>query len=458
MMMSVGGIGGIKAVVWRLLFVFSFFVIFCTRGGTSFHSRPSQHLFYRGNKIFQTISTEVLAETTSRQAQVLSFIEPSTNTTVILVGAMHYNPRSIELAKSTIEEYAEKDELGSVIIESCAIRWRKTIDLLSPSNPSTNPNILQTLQKQWRLFAKQKLFYNEMYAAEETAKRYNIPVILGDQLINETSASIGNGFKRTLKDLIQPFQGWERIKQDLQNTYPIAMPSGEGYLGIEDYLNLQLLISTPVTLFRYPLSIALRAPLLLIPIFISALIGVLPNYLPTLDILTPFIESRVVTESTSIVEPVINVIAFSVGSVVLPLLEFVLLARVFLISILAERNVVLAENILQQCQMIANKNQDRRLSTTSTMQALNILNMDMLKRFLPEQLKSLFPENQIRDNNNNNGASERISEDPAAPRKVVVAVLGMAHCNGIKKLLTSSMVQAPTTTPSIVNFDQIIAQ
>jgi hypothetical protein len=34
----------------------------------------------------------------------------------------------------------------------------------------------------------------------------------------------------------------------------------------------------------------------------------------------------------------------------------------------------------------------------------------------------------------------------------------MAHCNGIKKLLTSSMVQAPMTPPSIVNFDQIIAQ
>ena len=41
-------------------------------------------------------------------AQLLEFEEPQTGVKVVLVGAMHYNPASIELAKETISRLGEE--------------------------------------------------------------------------------------------------------------------------------------------------------------------------------------------------------------------------------------------------------------------------------------------------------------------------------------------------------------
>ena len=66
-------------------------------------------------------------------------------------------------------------------------------------------------------------------------------------------------------------------------------------------------------------------------------------------------------------------------------LETSIFARVFLISLLAERNNILAANILSECQRIARTRKDK--------------------------------------------------EGEISP-KVVVAILGMAHCNGILSILS----------------------
>merc|ERR1719273_1270924 len=87
-------------------------------------------------------------------SQVLKFKEPTTNVTVILIGAMHYNPASIELVRDTIETLGQENKLGSVIIESCDIRWNDT-------SSSSTPSESEVAQKEF----KKKFLQNEMRVA-----------------------------------------------------------------------------------------------------------------------------------------------------------------------------------------------------------------------------------------------------------------------------------------------------
>ena len=47
-------------------------------------------------------------------AQVLDFVEPKSGVPVKLVGAMHYNPASIEVAINEINKLHEDGKLGSI--------------------------------------------------------------------------------------------------------------------------------------------------------------------------------------------------------------------------------------------------------------------------------------------------------------------------------------------------------
>ena len=61
-----------------------------------------------------------------RDRQSLSFKDSATGVDVTLVGTMHYNPVSIELASSTVTRLREADALHAVVLESCPSRWKKT--------------------------------------------------------------------------------------------------------------------------------------------------------------------------------------------------------------------------------------------------------------------------------------------------------------------------------------------
>jgi hypothetical protein len=96
-----------------------------------------------------------------------------------------------------------------------------------------------------------------------------------------------------------------------------------------------------------------------------------------------------------------DVLASSLAVVV----ETALLSRVFLVALLAERNDVIAENILAECRRIADE--DREL-----------------------ELKERSKNGGVR----NKRGSSTTTEVPRRSR-AVVAVLGMAHCNGVQKII-----------------------
>eukprot|EP00597_Dinobryon_sp_UTEXLB2267_P003697 CAMPEP_0170059004 /NCGR_PEP_ID=MMETSP0019_2-20121128/1427_1 /TAXON_ID=98059 /ORGANISM="Dinobryon sp., Strain UTEXLB2267" /LENGTH=346 /DNA_ID=CAMNT_0010264111 /DNA_START=126 /DNA_END=1166 /DNA_ORIENTATION=- len=331
--------------------------------------------------------------------QLLKFTEPLTGVPVILIGAMHYNPASIALTRSVLQDLGDQKRLGSVIIESCDIRWNKTASMNSQS-PFMND-----------------LLQNEMQAAREEATKFNVPVILGDQLINITTARIKESFRATVFDILSPLFGWNRIVSDISNAfeqsfYPprdVSFPlsssqsipvntavtsstnlktsptsiSSKEYLGVSDFLEPSLLAALPVSLVRYPLAIALKAPVAFFGLTLA--LGAASSYA---DILSVFTNEG--TETTNLIAATSSSTSSSLvllqdilSSSLSILLEFAVLGRVFLVTILAERNVVLADSIRLQCE-------------------------------------------QVKKNQNGNN------------KPVVVAVLGMAHCNGIKRLMTTA--------------------
>jgi hypothetical protein len=149
---------------------------------------------------------------------------------------MHYNPASIQLAKETIESLGEANQLGSVVVEACDVRWNKTAELYAE-----------------KPFLK-KILNNETRTACETALAFNRPVVLGDQKINVTVDALKASFKQTIQDLLTPPTGWKRFIEEVQVSWEDTVPfGGDGYLSAFAFLHPRLLLVLPVSLVKYPL-------------------------------------------------------------------------------------------------------------------------------------------------------------------------------------------------------------
>lgn len=374
----------------------------------------------------------------SSTPQLLEFQEPKTNTTVILVGSMHYNPTSMNLAKTTIDKLGQENRLGSVLIESCDIRWEKTTEMY----------------KQRPIL--KKFLNSEMRLAADTALSYDRPVVLGDQRINITSDSLKSSFMETLSDLTTPLSGWQRFVRELKQSYDETLPMGGGggggggdsddkdykYISASDFLDPKLLLAMPVSMVKYPIAFLLRDPIA--TSIVLTLIAALTNVEDT------FAAEQVMdgTESTWSI----------VGSICFSILETLFFARVFLKPMLAERNVIIAQNILRQCEIYSkegnNSQQNNYRSidgTTSTSKNngfFNFLNIDKINPFGTKSSNS----NDSRNDNLEEVIYTSDSPKSTNPRVVqgttenngeivVVAVLGMAHCNGVMKLLKDQNIE-----------------
>ncbi|KAL7522014.1 hypothetical protein ACHAWX_006706 [Stephanocyclus meneghinianus] len=303
------------------------------------------------------------------RSQILEFIEPTTGVPVKLIGAMHYNPASIKLTTDVINALHAEDKLGSIIIESCDLRWNATLE---------NDLVRTALQ-------------SEMRAAHDLGLLYQRPVVLGDQRINVTIDRLTEGAKEAIMDLFQPVGGWRRLFQNINEARKEAVPVGDKYLGVKSFFDPDLLFAAPVSLVKYPLSYMVKSPF--VGIIVLSLIILLGG--------SEASDASVFLEPTSTSDLLVS--AF------VSFLETVVFARIFLKELLAERNDVLAKNILEQC-----KNYQTGKSNGWT----------------------IFQST----NDKSNGAVYARDSVAGKPEKgkTVVAVLGLAHCNGIKKILTDN--------------------
>lgn len=294
---------------------------------------------------------------------------------VKLIGAMHYNPASIKLATDTINELAAEGKLGSIIIESCDIRWNATLE---------SELVRKVLQ-------------SEMKAAHDLGLEYQRPVVLGDQRINITVDALKSGAKEAVGDLLTPWNGgWGRLIDSISSAQKEALPGGAGFLGPESIFDLKLLAAAPVSFIKYPLSYMVRSPVLAVVLTALLVLGG-PDSSDALSL----IDRDATTTET-------------IASLLFSGLETVIFARIFLKELLADRNEILATNILEQC-----RNYEAVSSTSGNW------------------LENLFQTESNGDKSTGaTYAPGSMVGTPEGGGKTVVAVLGLAHCNGIKNILS----------------------
>ena len=268
---------------------------------------------------------------TSGESQIIRLVEKASGRGVVLIGTMHYNPASISLSQEVVSRLASQNQLSAVLVESCEARWNRTLK----SQPQG------TLLR--------SLLDNEMQAASESALAFNVPTLLGDQSINQTNARMKETFRESLSDLTSLQFG--RLLGDLDRARKVVLSpkmvdGSVRLLGPADLLSPSLVLGTPVSLVRYPLAIALKAP-----VFGALLVGSVAATLVGADS-TPSVGAMMVSagdwslgDGAVWVERLVDV----TQTLATVLLEVALVGRTFLVCLLEERNVVLADNIRRAC-------------------------------------------------------------------------------------------------------------
>ena len=180
----------------------------------------------------------------SARGAVLSLYDEKSRSKIVLVGSMHFNPRSINLARQVVEEEANSGRLRAVAVESCPTRWNATLE----AQPAGS--FLRSLCD------------NEMQSAAEAGQAAGVhELALVDQTIEDTGKRVAQLFALTLVELVTPWQGgWNRIYDDFKSA--LEQVGGEG-LGPDALLDPRLLLGIPLSLVRYPLSLGLKSPVLL---------------------------------------------------------------------------------------------------------------------------------------------------------------------------------------------------
>ena len=246
---------------------------------------------------------------TPRMSCVLRCRDRATQTNVVLVGTMHGNPVSIELARSTVCEAAERGALSSVLLEACPTRWERTL--------ATKPK--GSLMR--------RLFDDEMQAAAEAAESYGVAMELVDQPVETTVPRLRSLLLLTLRQLLTPWSGgWVRIAEDYRRGLARLQSDDDVGIGLADLLDDGVVRNTPLTLLRSPVVLALIAATSLLVAAVGwpdeATMVALVDDLPT-----------VVTQALGIA-----------------LLLLLLLGRASLVGLMEERDAVLVHNIRRACQ------------------------------------------------------------------------------------------------------------
>lgn len=282
---------------------------------------------------------------------------------------------------------------------------------------------------------------SEMKAASDVALEYGRPCVLGDQRINVTGVSLGDTFRRTFVDVASPIGGWGRLVKEFRDAAEVALPSSSGDKDKDDYpylnawsiLDPRLLIAAPVSFAKYPLSFLARNPLSTMVVF---------SFIGFLTFLDAQSGGDVAFADASLQEQIGSILA----SLAFMGLEFGLFGRIMVQVLLAERNEVIAKNILDQCRIYSKSQtqtqQDRIIGgNTGLWNMFSFLGGDAAEKEKELQEKSSSEEGVLSETMYVPGSFvEGSGYEDDGKEKVVVAVLGMAHCNGIVKLLKDELV------------------
>merc|ERR1719424_916326 len=159
-------------------------------------------------------------------------------------------------------------------------------------------------------------------ARVETAS--GVRIVLGDQQVEAMGSRLKDVGLGTIKDLFTP-SGWDSIATDLK-TNGKALSGGPGFVGFGDLFEPRLLLTMPVALFRYIAAIYIKSGNnVRVPIFLWCF-GL------------AYFGTVVDDEARASIPEFLGAIALTAG-------QTVVLARVFLVLLLGDRNEILADSI-----------------------------------------------------------------------------------------------------------------
>ena len=293
--------------------------------GTSFATRRGR-ITRRAASASSSSRTPEKDESVVRDRQSLSFKDSATGVDVTLVGTMHYNPVSIELASSTVTRLREADALHAVVLESCPSRWKKTQKTQPPGS-----------FLRWFL-------YNEMLAAADAAGDPT-KIRLGDQRIEDLGACARRTIADTTRDVLNPLGGWGRLVRDWRDGFDREINGrgdARGNLRAADlWRDAALLLGMPVSMFKYPMAWAIKSPKVIVP-FAAFVWGI--ERIPTLvrpggfDAVTG---AYVMSGEERLVSALF---------LALDVAEVVFVSRLFLKALLETRNDILSRSIRVACE------------------------------------------------------------------------------------------------------------
>jgi len=316
-----------------------------------------------------------------RSDATLRFRDAASGTPVVLVGTMHCNPTSCALAKRTVRQTAREQGLSSVLLELCDARWNSTRAEQILENRQTEEAAADADDPVQRF--RRFLYEDEFQASFEAAHALGVRVELADQPIKETLQRLSQEASATVSDM-RSADGWRRIAADVRKAYLQyrGVPADDGGSGAEGGgvggAAGGAEVDAPRIGLRSVLDPALVAgyPVALLRYFSlsPALFGTVLGGAFVLDAFLQALASD--PGFLGAIEPALEAaLTVAIGTVAV---------RVGLVALLEERNYVLARSIRRACR---------------------------------EQP----------------AAADGGGEPPA-----VVAVLGMAHLNGVRQLLSQS--------------------
>lgn len=217
------------------------------------------------------------------------------------------------------------------------------------------------------------LLPNEMQSAAFVADDFRVPVLLVDQNITVTTQRMKETLRESVSDLAS--LNFDRLFRDVQAAGQMVFQSDaritngdnkgdsrQQRLEIQDFLDPSLMLLTPVSLFRYPLAILLKNT----KVGLSVLALVVATSVLAQSELTSQIWNGVLHPGGDIdgfaaghggdeevLEPVVARAVDVAATAATVVVEAMLLARTFVVALLAERNAVLAENIRDACRRVS---------------------------------------------------------------------------------------------------------
>ena len=280
--------------------------------------------------------------------QVRTLREPRTGTRVVLVGVMHHNPASVALSRAITERERCRDgaRLHTILVESCSARWNATL----------------ALGPRWN-----SLVADEMLAAAEACTERGPRLELADQPIARTFRRAKILRTQTLRELATPWSGgWQSVWADVRDGARDVSGHGEtGAIGLADVLEPRLVLGMPVGWARYLLSLATRGPFVFRAVIgLVALVGLLGASGDGMCDMTAPPETwrwcvAMVEDSSSVAAPgaaveagapaLLQVLDVSAVLDCALLVAAAVITRVGLVGFVEERNFVLARSIRAAC-------------------------------------------------------------------------------------------------------------